>query len=135
MSSTLSQEEIDSIRADLEAELLPDTATIYETRGTPDGQGGFTNALKARSEGVEARLDPLKQRAADPEQVVADRPSATAGWLITFPAATVVKPTDVIELNGTRFEVKRIRSRAAWELTVRVECVQVDAGGEVERDE
>lgn len=131
MSSGVTKGELDQIRADVEDQILPDTGTILETVNASDGQGGHTETLKARAGGkdVECRIDPLRQKAGDPESSLAGKPTAISAWLITFPAETVVRATDVIEVGGTKYAAKRVRERGAWKLCVRVEATLVDAGG------
>lgn len=131
MSSTVSAEELAGIRADIEAEILPDLATVYEVGKTSDGQGGYTDRATARTRApVEARFDPARTDG-EGEGEIGGRGSTDADYVVTFPAGTVVKLTDQIrrESDGTMLEVTRIRERDAWELSVRVEATLPAAGG------
>lgn len=135
MSSTVTDAEIEAIEADLQGELMPDTADVLERVQKADGQGGFTDTFKARDKGVECGWGPLKQRGADAEGDAGGRASAMATWLFRMPAGTTVKPTDVVDVGGQRYEVTQLRSpRGAWSFLTRFEAVLFDVGGEATRE-
>lgn len=135
MSSTVTDAEIAAIEADLQGQLMPDTANILERVLASDNQGGYTETLKARASGVECGWGPLKQRSADAEGDAGGGSIAVAAWLFRMPAGTVVKPSDVVEAGGQKFEVVQMRSpRGAWSFLTRFEAVLFDVGGEVTRE-
>lgn len=123
----LSAADIAGMRAVAE-EALPSKATIKRKVKASDGQGGKTEQLKVRAADLPARLDPAR-KGGEAESGRGGRTSASSDFLITFPAGTVCKPTDVVELGGRSFEVDRPRDRDEWEITVRVEATEIDVGG------
>lgn len=130
MSTSIPDAELEAIAKDLEDEVMPNVATILKRALTPDGQGGKEEAYVPRAEGVECGLAPLKARAGNAEDVAGGRPSATSRWLFTFPVGTVIKATDVVDLEGARYRVETVRGpRGKFTLTVRAEAVQIDVGG------
>lgn len=123
--------ELEAIAADLQEELMNDTATILKVTKASDGQGGKIDTPVARAEGVPCGYGPLKQRGGGAEDVVAGRPSATARWLFRMPAGTEVKTTDVVVVDGDdrSFRVEILRGPRSWNLLTRFEAVTIDVGG------
>lgn len=111
---------------------MPDTATIYKTGQTDDGQGGRTEEPQIRQADVPCGFGPVPQRGGSAEEVVADRPTAQGRWLFRMPAGTPIKPTDVVVVDGDplQYRVEQLRSpRGSWSLLTRFEAETIDVGG------
>lgn len=124
----LSAAEIAEARSDLEAELLPDQATILRRVSEEDGGGGFIDTEWQARETVACRLDPygspLSSRGAGGEAAAhpAERLETRTSHFVTLPAETDIELSDRLEINGTTYEITYLRKRGQWELTRRVEC-------------
>jgi hypothetical protein len=123
----LSDSDIASMRGTA-AEALPSTATIFATTEKSDGQGGREGGETPRAVDVPCRIDPARKKG-EPEGMRGGRTSASYDVLITFEAGTVVLATDVVDVEGRRYEVNLVRDRAEWELTKRVMATGIDVGG------
>lgn len=104
---------------------LPDTATIYLPLVEPDGAGGTVDTWLPTSDPIPARLSPVASTATGQERVIAARVGATAGWIITLPALTVINRAERIEMLGRTFEVLDVTTTRSWEVSCRVLCSEV----------
>lgn len=104
---------------------LPDTGVVWRRTLADDGQGGRTQTYSAVGT-VACRLSPVSALSAGSEEVHGDRQTAIADRIITFPANTDVVPTDRIVVSDQTFEVLAIHAPRSWEISTRVDCVEVD---------
>lgn len=122
--------EIAEARAVLEAELLPDEATILRPTEESDGGGGRVTKWASRGT-VACRLDPYggatSSRGAGGESKLhpAERLDTRIVHIVTVPAGTDVQLKDRLEINDATYEVNILRQRGEWELLRRVECKEV----------
>lgn len=103
---------------------MPASGTIYSRSQADDGIGGRTQTYTA-SGTVDCRIDPLDTQSAGGEPVIADRLATTRQVVITIPAGTAIAATSRIASGGATYEVTNIRAPRSWELTRRVEGVEV----------
>lgn len=111
------------MRATLE-ESLPDTCTIKRKMVADDGQGGQTETWGDLATGVACRLAPLSSQM-DREEEVEDRVSATKYRLVTLAADQDIKVEDLVVVAGRTLEVRGLRDPRSWQLSRRVECLEV----------
>lgn len=102
---------------------LPETCSIMRRTVTPDGRGGSAITWATLAAGVPCRLSPQTTRV-QAEQVVAGKQSAVTRWTITIAAATAIAVTDRVQIGSRIFDVDTVTARS-WELSRRVECVEV----------
>lgn len=118
--------ELAEARIDLNAQILPDTATILGPATEPDGEGGETEGW-APIATTPCRLDPYggatSSRGAGGEGQghAGERIDSRTSHIVTMPANTAVTVENRIEIDGTTYEVNVLRRFGEWELTRRVE--------------
>jgi hypothetical protein len=118
--------ELTEARADLEAEILPDTATIFALTEAPDGEGGSSEDWAPLGSSP-CRIDPYggptSSRGAGGEGAshAAERVDSRTSHIVTFPAETGVSAESRLEIAGVTYEVLVLRRSGAWELSRRVE--------------
>jgi SPP1 family predicted phage head-tail adaptor len=106
--------ELDRLRADLEADLLPDTCYILTKVRTSNGAGGWTTTT-VTSDTVACRLDPLRGR----EAVVAGVQQPFHGYMLTLPNGTTITTDQKVEVNGVRYNVISMDADKSWAASVR----------------
>ena len=112
--------ELSQMRATIET-TLPGTAIIQRATLTPDGQGNSEEAW-ASAGTVTCRWSPLS----DAEVDQGDRVAALKVRVVTIPAGTDVTQRDRLSIGGTVHQITGIRAPRDWELSRRIECVEVD---------
>lgn len=122
--SLLSAGDLASMRTVLDTS-LPDTAVIWSRTLASDGQGGRTQTYAAAGT-VACRLSPISAMSAGSEDVRGDRQAAVADRVLTMPASTTIAATDRVVVASQTFEVTAIHAPRSWELSRRVDCVEVD---------
>jgi hypothetical protein len=60
------------------------------------------------------------------EEVRGERQTAVAARIMTFPANTDIIPSDRVVVAAQTFEVLAIHAPRSWEISTRVDCVEVD---------
>lgn len=114
----LSAADLAGIRETLDTS-LPDTCTLLGLSGsTSDGHGGTTRT--PTSTAVACRVSPLATAGRDFEANAADRTTSSVPWVGTFPAGTVIGPSDRFQHNGATYEVIAPSSGRSVEIDVRV---------------
>lgn len=116
----LTTAEILGMRSEL-GRTLPGTAVIHTATKASDGQGGYTWTYAA-SGTVDARLSPMSGG----EQTVGDRVAEVSPYVLTVAAETSIDADDRVVYDGVTYEVTAVRDRTPWELSRRVEVVEVD---------
>ncbi len=119
----LNEGELEAMRETVEGS-LPDTCTIKRKAVTDDGQGGQTEAWSDLATGVACRLSPLSSQI-DNEGEVEDRVATTKFRLVTLPASQDIKVEDRVIVGGQTLEVRGLRDPRSWQLSRRVECLEV----------
>lgn len=107
--------ELDDLRADLEAELLPDTCTILSVTYASDGQGGQTATWGTAAASVACRLDAL--RGYEGQAGAAVQPFHA--WVFTLPADTTITTANRIVHSGATYNVTAVDGGKSWEACVR----------------
>lgn len=107
--------ELDDLRADLEAELLPDTCTILSVTYASDGQGGQTATWGTAAASVACRLDAL--RGYEGQAGAAVQPFHA--WVFTLPADTSITSAHRIVHGGATYNVTSVDAGKSWEACVR----------------
>lgn len=105
---------------------LPSSAIVQRVTLASDGQGGgeptWSNAGT-----VDCRLSPLPEAAGSDREVdQAARVAALRARIVTLPANTDVTQADRLSIGGTIFQITGVRAPRDYELSRRVECVEVD---------
>lgn len=118
--SFLSDGDLASMRADLN-QSLPGTAVIQTLAGTSDGGGGGSVSWTA-SGTVACRLSPIQRMGHETE--VGDRLTPESHWTATLPALTAVGEDDRLVINGSVFNVVRVKAPMDYELSCRVEVLK-----------
>lgn len=103
---------------------LPGTAYVLRATTASDGQGGQT-ATWGTAGTAACRLSPHSARAAGSEGVVGERVAAFNERVITLPASTDVRQTDRLAVGSQTFEVTGLHAPRSWEISVRVDAVQI----------
>lgn len=103
---------------------MPTSGTIYTRSTVDDGIGGRLETFTA-SGTVDCRVDPFDAQSSGGEPVIADRVGITRQVIITIPAGTAIAVTGRIASGGATYEVLNIRAPRSWELTRRVEGVEI----------
>lgn len=97
----LSERELAALRSDLN-ELLTETVQVQRASRVPDGYGGetltWTTVATVSGLRTTTGLRPA-------EQVLAERLSTNATWVMLLPAATDVRVDDRLVANGRTFQV------------------------------
>jgi hypothetical protein len=118
--------EITQARVDLEAELLPDEATIKRATLKRIAGGGRettwnTLATVACSIAPVGGGEPASLHQAGTTGTAGDRIDDRTTHVLSVPAETDITEADRIEASGATYEVNLVRKRGAWELLRRVE--------------
>ena len=116
--------ELNSIREDIENDLLPDYCNILTATYAADNQGGFTPTWGTLSTNIKCRFDTIKPR----EQIVSDRNSHFSQFIVSVAATAVVNPTYRIEYGGAAYNVIGVVPQKSWNAVKRitVEAVKND---------
>lgn len=112
------------MRETAEALVLPASGTVYSLSSVDDGMGGHTQSWTA-SGTVDCRVDPFDAQSSGGEPVIADRITTTRQVVITTPAETTISATGRFASGGVTYEVVNIRAPRSWELTRRIEGIEV----------
>ncbi len=115
----LTQADLDGMIATVTS-TLPSTCTLRTLGLTADGAGGWTETPTDVT--VACRVSPLATAGRDFEAVEGSKEISSVPWVLTFPAGTVVGPSDRVFHNDQRFEVVAESSDRTWELDVRMIC-------------
>lgn len=117
--SLLSDADVDAMRSTL-VESLPDSCVIQNATSGDDAGGGGSMTWTAAGT-FACRISPL---AAD-ERTRGERVSEDSNWVITLPGTTSIQNASRVIVNGGTFNVSAARERGSWEISRRVEAVQV----------
>lgn len=107
--------ELESIRAAIEGELLPGTCSILEPTRTPNGAGGWSTSMGTTAT-YACRLDPLRGR----EAVAAGLQQSFHGYMLTLPHDAVVTTNGRVSVSGVAYNVISADTGKSWAATVRV---------------
>lgn len=118
--------EIAEARADLDAQIFPDTARILGPVTESDGEGGDSEEWAPVGETV-CRIDPYggptSSRGAGGEGKghAGERIDSRTSHIVSMPANTPIDLEQRLEIDGTTYEINVLRRFGDWELTRRVE--------------
>lgn len=118
----ISAGELAEMRTELDAS-LPDSCAIQRPTDASDGALGQTRTYGTVAT-LACRLAPRNFDRQD-EQAIADRETAIRAQLITFSAGADVRERDRIVAGGRTFEVQSIDGPRSWELSRRVQALEV----------
>lgn len=120
---TLSTAELSAMQSTIDA-ALPDSFEIHRNTRTSDGSGGMTSSWASVAT-VSGRLSPPFGPAGD-EKAEAGKTRATRRYVLTLPDSTDLRTTDRVVFGSRTFEVVGV-TRRSWELSRRVDLVEVDS--------
>lgn len=108
--------------AKIESTLFPDVCTIETVSGTPvRSPNGVVTTPKVMREykgstDIPCRLD--TSRSFKPEKLPAQEINANE-YILHLPVEVIVKPNDIIAVNGTSalFEVRKMNAISSWRVT------------------
>jgi len=106
--------EIASIQAEITAELLPDTCSIYSYSNVADGQGGCTETASG-TVSVACRLDRMKGS----ENLEGGAIDAQSQWMLTTPHDTVITEENKVEHDSVLYNVTFVDNGQSWNATRR----------------
>lgn len=118
----LSADQLAAMKATINAS-FPDSATIQRPSNVSDGAGGWTSAVSTTGP-HSCRVDPAGSTAN--EYMTVDEIFSSSAHIITFPAGTDVRAQDRIVVGARTFEVRGVLSPAAWELSRRAVCLEIE---------
>lgn len=107
--------ELASIRAAIESDLMPDTCVVLEPTRTPNGFGGWTTSMGTVAT-YACRLDPLRGR----EAVAAGLQQSFHGYMLTLPHDAVVTTNGRVSVGGVSYNIISADTGKSWAATVRV---------------
>jgi hypothetical protein len=117
---SLSTLELSMMRHEAE-HFMPGTAVIWRPTESSDGQGGITLTYAAVGT-TDCRLSPASMGR---EQVIAEKLTAIAPWMITLTQGTTVVESDRIIISGAgTFEVAAVLSARSYEVHRRILCTE-----------
>lgn len=120
--SALSSGDLTSMRSTLET-TLPDSGTIMRRAVSDDGMGGQVESWAAAGT-VSCRVSPLDISAGQ-EVVAGEALTTVAERVITIPANTTVYTADRIACGGHTYELRNVRAPRSYEISRRVNAVEV----------
>ena len=106
---------LNSIRADIERDLLPSTCDILTPTRTADGYGGWTTTMGTAYASVKCRLDPLSGR----EAAAAGAVQPFHGYRLTLPHDAVLTTEGQVRISGVTYNVISVDSVKSWAASVR----------------
>ncbi len=113
--STLTDAELDAMRADIEDVALPNTGAILSVTNVSDGQGGFTASWGTVAVGVSYRMDYKTGN----EQLAGGGRQPFSYWQITLPYNTSVTTANRFQdEDGNTYNISSIDKRKSWNLFI-----------------
>lgn len=106
-----SSEEINRIRTDIEASVLPDTCMILSPTNTPDGQGNYAIGWGTVVASVACRIDPVRVG----EELIGEGLREDFEFVLTVPQGTDIELDYRIVHNGTTYNVTGTKAGGSWE--------------------
>lgn len=117
MTNFLTDAELDSMRADLEDTVLPDTGDILSVTYAYDGQGGVTPTWGTATANVAYRLD---YRTGN-EPVVGGAARPFSYWALTLPhSATITTDNRFEDKDGNRYSISSVDDGKSYKLFLEV---------------
>jgi SPP1 family predicted phage head-tail adaptor len=102
----LPDHELDAIRTEIEALMLPDTAVISRASyGTAETHGYGGTATWAAVGTVAARIDPMRQTGAEE---LASREASADYRQLTVPHDASIAQGDVVTIGGREYEIRTL---------------------------
>lgn len=111
--SGLDYHELEQLRADLEAVVLPETCVYFSVTRTPDQQGGWTEAWAAAGT-VAARLDNASVSNAGGKATRSDSVRTFASYMVTVPYDAGITTAHRVEILGNTFNVIAVSDGGSW---------------------
>lgn len=121
MSIGLSAAEIADMGETAES-IFNDTAQIYRSTKTSNGQGGHTSTPASVGSAFPCLLAPLKRQADDEE--AGERNIKHHRRVLTYPSDITVLITDEIEVQGSRWSVVELMEPRSINIVNRAELVR-----------
>lgn len=115
-SLTMNDKELERLRADIEAVVMPDTCNILTVTRTSDGQGGFTEAWGTAVRDVACRLDPVDGR----ELVAGSVSKPYHTYWLSLPYETSIDEQSLVEISTADYTVIGVDTGKSWSGSVRV---------------
>lgn len=115
----ISPEQMAAMRTTLDTS-LPDMCQLVTMIREPDGSGGWIDMSVTAP--VACRISPLATAGRDFESLDSDFVVSSVPWVGTFPAGTVIGPSDRFYHHDETYEVIASSSGRTWEIDVRVVC-------------
>ena len=112
----LSNDEISSMRNEINNLALPDTCNILSVTQTGDSQGGFTESWGTATAGVACRLDNTSSR----ELISGEGLRHFTGWMLTLPHDTSIAAGNRVEIGSNDYNVVGFDDGKSWQLDLRV---------------
>jgi len=118
----LTSAELALMKADL-ATTWPDSIVVQRQTFASDSQGGSTSTWAANGT-YSGRVAYVTARVGE-EYAAAGRAQAESSWIVTLPGTASVLDTDRLVYSGGTFNVTHVRTPTTWQMTTRVECVEL----------
>lgn len=116
VTSQVSAAELAGMRADLEAQTLPDTCVIDSVAHASDGAGGI-NDTWAPSGTVACRLD----HKSGLRRQVGTSWETYSGWMLTVPQSTAITTSNRVVHQGLNYSVTSVDDLGSWLACKRVQ--------------
>ena len=107
--------ELASIRATIEADLLPGTCIILTPTHTADNYGGFTTTWGTATASAKCRLDPLQGR----ENVAAGEQQPFHRYMLTLPYDETITTSMRVVIASVTYNVVSVDSNKSWMASTR----------------
>ena len=114
---TLSDSELEQMRATIQDTAMPDLGNILEVSYTPDAQGGVTEYWRVIETDIPYRLD-FKQ---GNMQIIGGGSKPFSFWQLSLPYSTTITTDNRFQdAGGTRYSISSIDKDKSWCLDMKL---------------